>query len=265
MTADTKAGAQRLYEAINEFMATGNTAPLEQAIVLDAVDHSPDPDMRPGREGILDAFALLRGGFPDYRFTVEDIVVEGDRATCRFTARGTHRGAFMGLPPTHRSVMLPGIDLLRIVDGKLAERWGAVDTGAFMQQLGAIGPQKHVRHGVGSVRPYVHGLPSLLRLVTDALGGHVVESIDGDNGSHVEVRLGDSMLVLELGTFEGLDVTRSSIYVYVPDVDRAYGRALELGATSIAAPEAKPYQERQAGVKDEFGNTWWIASYTAPA
>jgi PhnB protein len=262
MTAGTKAGAQRLYDAINDFMATGNTARIDEALAPDAVDHNPDPDMKPGREGITDAFAMLRAAFPDYHFTVDDIIVEGDRAACRITARGTHRGSFLGLAPTQRGVVLHGIDILRVVDGKVTERWGAIDTGAFLQQLGAIGPQKHVRHGVGSVRPYVHGAPSLLRMVTDALGGHVVETVEGERGAHVEVRLGDAMLVLELGPLDGHDVTRSSVYVYVEDVDRAYGRALELGATSIAAPQAKPYQERQAGVKDELGNTWWLASFT---
>jgi PhnB protein len=39
-------------------------------------------------------------------------------------------------------------------------------------------------------------------------------------------------------------------------------RALSAGATSVAAPENKPYQERAAGIKDSFGNTWWIATYT---
>jgi PhnB protein len=50
--------------------------------------------------------------------------------------------------------------------------------------------------------------------------------------------------------------------VYVDDVDAAYQRALASGATSITAPEDKPYQERSAGVKDSFGNIWYIATYT---
>ena len=55
--------------------------------------------------------------------------------------------------------------------------------------------------------------------------------------------------------------TWCGIYVYVPDVDAAYRRALAAGAISIATPEDKPYAERQAGVCDSFGNTWWIATY----
>jgi PhnB protein len=50
-------------------------------------------------------------------------------------------------------------------------------------------------------------------------------------------------------------------YVYVEDVDAAYNRALEFGAAPIAAPEDKPYQERGAGVRDLFGNIWYIATF----
>ena len=54
----------------------------------------------------------------------------------------------------------------------------------------------------------------------------------------------------------------NSIYVYVPDVDAACARATAHGAAVILAPEDKPYQERQAGVRDEAGNTWWISTCT---
>jgi PhnB protein len=57
-------------------------------------------------------------------------------------------------------------------------------------------------------------------------------------------------------------VPGSSIYVYVEDVDDVYRRAVNAGAESLSAPEGKPYDERSAGVKDSFGNTWWIATYT---
>jgi PhnB protein len=50
----------------------------------------------------------------------------------------------------------------------------------------------------------------------------------------------------------------------VDDVDAAYERAVEAGAQSLAEPEDKPYDERSAGVKDSFGNTWWIATYVSP-
>ena len=120
----------------------------------------------------------------------------------------------------------------------------------------------YVRHGVGAVRPYVHGHLSLWDLVRDAFGAFELERHEFSPTSfHIEARIGDSVIVLETGDPPSTEATAGSIYVYVADVDAAYRRALAAGATSIAAPQDKPYQERQAGVRDSFGNTWWIATY----
>lgn len=122
----------------------------------------------------------------------------------------------------------------------------------------------HVRHGFGTVRPYLYGAPALRDFVRTVFDATELESVDGgDGGAHVEMQIGDAVVVLEVGHRfpPGSEQTRSSIYVYVPDVDAAYARALAAGATSIGAPEDKPYGERGAGVRDAFGNTWWIATH----
>jgi len=120
----------------------------------------------------------------------------------------------------------------------------------------------HIRHGAGSVRPYLFGNLDLADLIKRAFDAEELERLPTAGGFHIEARIGDSMVVLEVGTFPAqVKPTAASIYVYVADVDRAYRRALEAGATSIAAPEDKPYQERAAGVKDSFGNIWYIATY----
>ncbi|HUY26987.1 MAG TPA: VOC family protein [Candidatus Binataceae bacterium] len=122
---------------------------------------------------------------------------------------------------------------------------------------------KHIRHGMGSVRPYLYGRRDSLDLIVRAFGGEVLENLPvGSAGFHVEARIGDSMLVLEQGETLPPGATRASVYVYVEDVDSAFRAALEAGATSIAEPADKPYQERGAGVRDVFGNIWWIATYT---
>ena len=124
--------------------------------------------------------------------------------------------------------------------------------------------KKHIRHGIGSVRPYIYGYLDLPDFVAQVFGAVEVERAEGgSDGFHVESRIGDSMIVMETGKDWGdQETTRASIYVYVDDIDAAYNKAIELGATSIAKPEDKPYQERSAGVKDTFGNTWWISTYT---
>jgi PhnB protein len=121
---------------------------------------------------------------------------------------------------------------------------------------------KHIRHGVGSVRPYLYGRLDMLELVKRAFGAVELERLEAGNGFHVEAKIGDSMVVMEVGDPPHPGGTPASIYVYIDDVDAAYQRALAAGATSVAAPENKPYRERAAGIKDSFGNIWWIATYT---
>ena len=68
----------------------------------------------------------------------EDIIVEENKVVARWTARGTHAGALMNIPPTGKQVTLKGIDILRNEDGKIVERWGEFDALGMLQQLGVI-------------------------------------------------------------------------------------------------------------------------------
>jgi len=122
---------------------------------------------------------------------------------------------------------------------------------------------KHVRHGAGSVRPYLYGGLDMLELVKRAFGAVELERLPTkNNGLHVEARIGDSMIVMEACDPPHPGGKPASVYVYVEDVDEAYRRAIEGGAASVAEPEDKPYQERAGGVRDSFGNVWWIATFT---
>jgi PhnB protein len=125
-------------------------------------------------------------------------------------------------------------------------------------------PLKHVRHGLGAVRPYLYGGLDLPDFVRVAFGAKELERLPvGDTGFHVETQIGDSVIVIEAGEHDPDARTRASIYVYVEDVDAAYARAIEAGAEPVAEPEDHSYEERGAGVLDSFGNTWWIATYGA--
>lgn len=121
----------------------------------------------------------------------------------------------------------------------------------------------HIRHGAGAVRPYLHGPVALIQFVKDVFEAEEIERHEfGPESFHVELKVGDSVLVIEAGELPK-DVTpwTNSVYVYVKDVDAAYERAMKLEARSIAAPVDKPYQERQAGFRDAAGNTWWVGTY----
>jgi predicted ester cyclase len=82
--------------------------------------------------------ARLRAAFPDAVATLEDIVADGDRVAYRLTIRGTHRGLFLGIPPSQKLVTVSFTAIVRIEDGKRAEEWGGLDQMDLLHQLGAV-------------------------------------------------------------------------------------------------------------------------------
>ena len=79
---------------------------------------------------------LYHAVFPDLHVTNDDMVVAGDRGVLRWSATGTHEGDQLGIPATHKSARLTGIDILRIDKGRVVERWGETNGLEMMQQLG---------------------------------------------------------------------------------------------------------------------------------
>jgi PhnB protein len=70
--------------------------------------------------------------------------------------------------------------------------------------------------------------------------------------------------VVEAGRLpDSVTPTKASVYIYVPDVDEAFGRALKAGATALSEPEDKHYSERSAAIEDGSGNTWYISTFSA--
>ena len=107
----------------------------ERIFEPDVIDHNPQPGQTSGIDGIKQIIALYHAVFPDLTLTSDDIVVEGDRVVLRWSATGTHSGDQLGMPPTNRVVQLTGIDILRITDGRIAERWGETNGLEMMQQV----------------------------------------------------------------------------------------------------------------------------------
>jgi PhnB protein len=103
----------------------------------------------------------------------------------------------------------------------------------------------------------------LIEFVTKAFGAQEMfrSGPGSEGGLHAEVRVGDSMLMVGGGMKWRGTPMPSAFHIYVPDCDATYARALEAGATSIAAPVDQPYGERSGTVKDASGNFWYIATY----
>jgi PhnB protein len=123
---------------------------------------------------------------------------------------------------------------------------------------------KPIPDGYHTVTPYfvVKGASDMIEFLKDAFGAVETFRIDGPNGTvgHAELRIGDSLIMLG-DTSEQNVPTTTSIHLYVNDTDAVYQRALEVGATSLREPADQFYGDCSAGVKDGFGNQWWLATH----
>src|SRR5918997_2307871 len=99
-TEENKAVLRRVHEAIN----SGDLDAYAQLLAPDAVDHGLPPGFPAGPEGGRTLLTMIRGAFPDFQFTTDDLIAEGDKVVARLTCTGTHQGDFMGLPATGKQV-----------------------------------------------------------------------------------------------------------------------------------------------------------------
>ncbi len=135
--AENKTIARRFNEDV---WGRGDQAALEELLDPDFVDHDALPGQGPGREGHKQILAAFRSAFPDLNVTTEDIVAEGEKVVSRWTARGTHQGELLGIAPTGNGVTIKGIDVLRVAEGRIVERWAQFNDLEMMQQLGVVPP-----------------------------------------------------------------------------------------------------------------------------
>ncbi|HXK60232.1 MAG TPA: VOC family protein [Acidobacteriota bacterium] len=123
---------------------------------------------------------------------------------------------------------------------------------------------KPIPEGYHTITPYfvVTDAEKFLDFAKRAFGATEVFRADMPDGSiaHAELQIGDSRVMLGQAS-EQWKPTTCSLYLYVPDVDAVYRSAMQAGATSMAEPEDKFYGDRTAGVRDPFGNQWWLGTH----
>ena len=132
---ENKAVVRRFVE---EVFNHGHLAAVDQFLAAEYRDANALPGQEPGREGAKRAFSLYQDVFPDLRYTIEEMIAEGDTVVTRVTFRGTHRGAFLGIAPTNRQVSVPAVHITRLVEGTIREHWSLMDDLGLMQQLGVV-------------------------------------------------------------------------------------------------------------------------------
>jgi steroid delta-isomerase-like uncharacterized protein len=136
MTTETnKAVMGRFLQFIN----TASEKLAEELISPDAVFHVPGrPEPMRGPAGYLAIIGMMRGGFPDIQWTLEEVIAEGDKVAARFTMCGTHRGAFFGVPPTGKTIAVQAMNFYRLSGGQFVEERGQPDLLGLLQQIGAV-------------------------------------------------------------------------------------------------------------------------------
>lgn len=116
----------------------GNLDLLDAIVAEDYVDRNAPPGTAPGRDGVRNLMAYFRGAFPDFHFSIEETIEEGDKIAVRYTVSGTHLGELFGIPPTGKTVSVGGISIYRVAGDRLQEAWVQYDALGLMQQLGAV-------------------------------------------------------------------------------------------------------------------------------
>ena len=127
----------RIGRFLDEVWNQGNLDACDEIFDRNFLGHLPIMEVH-GPEEFKNLVRIYRDAYPDVHLTVEDVFSVGDRVAVRWTARGTHLGEMMGIPPSNRKIEVMGISIFRIKDGKVAEDWEGFDTLGMMQQIGAF-------------------------------------------------------------------------------------------------------------------------------
>lgn len=125
---------------MKEVWQEANPASMDELLPPDYNFNYGPPGVEPNREVYKQGVHSFHAGFPDIKWTTEDVVAEGDKVAVHWKGQGTHKGEFWGVPPTGKKVTVGGISIIRIEGNKIVEEWGYIDTMGLMGQLGALPP-----------------------------------------------------------------------------------------------------------------------------
>ncbi len=118
--------------------------------------------------------------------------------------------------------------------------------------------------GYHTITPYmlVENVVEYLDFLAKAFGAEETERMALPDGSvmHAEAKIGDSRVMMG-GARDEWKAMPMFLYLYVPDADASYERALQAGCTSLQEPKDEFYGDRTSGVKDPFGNLWWFGTH----
>ena len=120
-----------------EVQSRGNFDVFEEIFADDFLDHTPQPNRTPDKDGARSLYHALRAAFPDFHADIHWQAADRDLVTTYKTYHGTHQGEFLGVPPTGRKIRFETVDAMRVRNGKITEHWGVANLYSLMQQLSA--------------------------------------------------------------------------------------------------------------------------------
>jgi steroid delta-isomerase-like uncharacterized protein len=129
-----------IHRIFEEAFNQGNLDVVNELLSSNHLAHNAFGGAPNGPKGLKWLIVMFRTAFPDLKCTVEDEIREGDKVSAHWTMRGTHKGSFLGNPPTGRLVQVQGIIFARTENGLVVEDWTLVDQLGILQQLGLVPP-----------------------------------------------------------------------------------------------------------------------------
>ena len=136
-SASGEAAKAVVHRNTEEVQSRGNFDVFEEIFADDFLDHTPQPNRTPDKDGARSLYHALRAAFPDFHADIHWQAADGDLVTTYKTYHGTHRGEFLGVPPTGRKIRFETVDAMRVRNGKITEHWGVANLYSLMQQLSA--------------------------------------------------------------------------------------------------------------------------------
>jgi predicted ester cyclase len=137
---DIEANKAVYRRMVEEVVNQGQYDVVEELFHPEYVDHVAPPGTPPGFEGVKAIFKMFRTGFPDVKFTIDQMIGEGNYVATLVHGEGTHTGQFVEFPPTGKHAVWRSVGFFRIQDGKIAEHWGIPDLLGLLIQIGIIPP-----------------------------------------------------------------------------------------------------------------------------
>lgn len=130
---------KRLMNRFVDFINTADEKMAEELVSKQAIFYVPGrPDPVKGPEGYIAIIQMMRSGFPDIHWKLEEAVVEPNKVAARFMMYGTHKGTFFGVPATGKQIAVQALNIYHLCDGQIVQEYGQPDLLGLMQQIGAL-------------------------------------------------------------------------------------------------------------------------------